>query len=195
MHNAIGLTQRNKNFRFIDWLSNLHAQLETMSKEQNILFLVDCCRRLYGNYEKFSDEANWGDPALVRTGIQLLQDSTTSNADASRVTSLITKLMKVAPDTEDFTSDYTSAALDAVVALIHSLEYCVDGNVDHGVQVACRCRDTAYMFVSQRDQVGYTIDTDEDEARIYNDPLIEQELLAQQQAMAIARQRDSSTGK
>ena len=100
--------------------------------------------------------------------------------------------MKVAPDTEDFTSDYTSAALDAVVALIHSLEYCFDGNVDHGVQVACLCRDTAYMFVSQRDQRGHTINMDEDEARIYNDPLLQQELLAQQAALASAQQRDHS---
>jgi len=187
MHKAIGLTERNKNFPFIAWLSNLRPQLAAMSREQNILFLVDCCQRLSRKYGKFSDEVNWGHPALLQIGIQVLQHSGTLDTDASRITSLITELMKVAPDTEDSTSEYTSAALDAVVALIYSLEYCMDGNVDHGVQVACLCRDTAYMFVSQRDQRGYTFDTEEDEARIYNDPLLQQELLVQERAIAKAK--------
>ncbi|WP_399257200.1 DUF416 family protein [Terriglobus albidus] len=79
----------------------------------------------------------------------------------------------ITPNSEDFDSSYTSAALDAANAVEEALAYCLDGNVSHCLQVACLCRDSIYMFVQQRDDLDYT---DEDERRIYSDSLMSREL-------------------
>ena len=169
----IGKTEFNKSFPFIEWLAKLSALLTTLGKQKTILFLASCCERQFGNYAQFHQETSWGDPQVLCDGIRSLRNY----APAVEVASIRQAIEIVTPNTEDFKSTYTSAALDAATSLLESLDYCVDGDVSHCIQVACLCRDSVYMFVQLRKGYDYS---DVDEAKIYTDPLMERELQAQQ---------------
>lgn len=110
------------------------------------------------------------------SGIRCLWNNVDA-VDTDNIKNIRNAIEAVTPDTEDFSSAYTSAALDAAVGLLESLAYCVDDELSHCVQVACLCRDSIYMFVQQRDDPD---DSNVDELRIYADPLMLSELRAQQ---------------
>jgi len=97
----------------------------------------------------------------------------------------------VTPNTEDFKSVYTSAALDAATSLLESLDYCIDGDVSHCLQVACSCRDSIYMFVQRREGYDYS---DADELNIYADPLMVRELQAQQMDLELIKSLSNDLG-
>jgi uncharacterized protein YjaG (DUF416 family) len=172
----IGKTEFNRNFPFIEWLAKLPDLLISLGMQKTILFLVACCERQFGNYAQFNQETGWGDPQVLCEGLQSLRNCA-SAVEVASIKSIRQAIERVTPSTEDFKSVYTSAALDAATSLLESLDYCVDGNVSHCVQVACLCRDSIYMFVQRREGYDYS---DADEVKIYADPLMVRELQAQQ---------------
>jgi uncharacterized protein len=172
----IGKTEANKNLPFIEWLTELPDLLTPLIRWKRVLFLASCCERLYGNYLQFNEDTDWGDPLVLCQGIRRLWNNVDA-VDTENIKNIRNAIEAVTPDTEDFSSAYTSAALDAATGLLESLAYCVDGELSHCVQVACLCHDSIYMFVQQRDDLDYS---NVDELRIYADPLMLSELRAQQ---------------
>jgi len=171
----IGKTEFNKNFPFIEWLTELPDLLIGLARRKRLLFLAACCERQFGNYAQFHKETGWGDPQVLCDGLQSLWNYT-DNIDITNLKNIRRAIEAVTPDTEEFKSVYTSSALDAAIALLESLDYCVDDDISHCLQVACLCRDSIYMFIQLREDYGYS---DDYEAKIYFDPLMTRELQAQ----------------
>ena len=67
-----------------------------------------------------------------------------------KIQELIMKCDAVIPDTEEFRSPLTSAALDAGAAILETLKYCLDGNVTRVVDVASLARDTVDMYIQEQ---------------------------------------------
>ena len=172
----IGKTEFNKNLPFIEWLVQLPDLLTDFVRWKRILFLVSCCERQFGNYFRFNQETGWGNPKALCDGLKGLWHYS-NDVGIVNLEKLRSAIEAVTPNTEDFTSIYTSAALDAATALLESLDYCLDNEIDHCVQVACLCRDSVYMFVQLHEKYNYS---DADEVRIYAHPLVAKELRAQQ---------------
>jgi uncharacterized protein YjaG (DUF416 family) len=172
----IGKTEFNKNFPFIEWLTELPDLLIGLVRRKRLLFLAACCERQFGNYAQFHQETGWGDPQVLCDGLQSLWNYT-DNIDITNLKNIRRAIEAVTPDTEEFKSGYTSSALNAATALLESLDYCVDDDISHCLQVACLCRDSIYMFIQLREDYDYS---DDDETKIYVDPLMARELQAQQ---------------
>jgi uncharacterized protein YjaG (DUF416 family) len=179
----IGKTEFNKNFPFIEWLAKLSNLLISLGKQKTILFLVACCERQFGNYAQFHQETGWGDPQVLCDGLHSLRNYN-SAIEVASLKSIRQAIETVTPNTEDFTSVYTSAALDAATSVLESLDYCIDGDVSHCLQVACSCHDSIYMFVQRREGYDYS---DADEVKIYADPLMVRELHAQQMDLELIK--------
>lgn len=158
----------------------LKQRLETLSAKQRIAFAASCCERLLPNYYAFAAMEKWGNAALLRKALDevwgLLKGRIPSR---DRVEQLIAECERVIPDTEDFCSASVSAALDAGVCIIETLHCCLDGDAEHAVTVASQARDTVHMYVQARDDVSYS--DPEWEQRIFNDPLMIEELEKQEQ--------------
>jgi uncharacterized protein YjaG (DUF416 family) len=172
----IGKTEANKSLPFIEWLTELPDLLTPLVRWKRVSFLASCCERLYGNYLQFNEDTGWGEPLVLCQGICRLWNNVGA-VDTDNLQNIRNAIEAVTPDTEDFSSAYTSAALDAAAGLLESLAYCVDDELSHCVQVACLCRDSIYMFVQQRGDLDHS---NVDELRIYADPLMLSELRAQQ---------------
>ncbi len=183
MSTPIGKTESNKNLPFIKWLTELPNLLACVDRRKRILFLAACCERQIGNYARFHQETGWGNPLTLCNGLEALWNYS-GPSDNEILRGLSCSIEAVTPNTEDFNSPYTSAALDASISILESFDYCLDDDIDHCVKVACSCRDTVYMYAQLRGGYGYS---DADEVKIYADLLVERELRAQQSDLARIR--------
>ena len=133
---------------FDPWLSELPEILLAYDISRVRLFMASCCERQQANYTAFSTEVNWGDSIVLReagdTLWRLAETPSTPYLNA-----IIRQLQKVTPDTEDFSSDLTSAALDAAVSMQEAMEYLIDSDTAHCVTICSMVRDTIRMYLEQ----------------------------------------------
>jgi uncharacterized protein YjaG (DUF416 family) len=153
----------------------LGKDLSALSKERRVAFCAACCQRMLPNYQKFSKIEGWGRPEVLTTALAEVWrflDGTLFAKD--RVDDLANGCQEAAPDTEEFTSLYTSSALDAASALVETLRCCDDGDPRHGVIVGTAARDSVDMYVQMRDQLDPS--SPALEATILQDPLMQREI-------------------
>jgi hypothetical protein len=91
--------------------------------------------------------------------------------------SLNESCLKNAPDTEDFTHEMTSDALDAFITMIHIMEFMLDGRFDHIAGVSALATDSVDGYLADLEP-GFVM-TKEIEDRIASHPLMLQELQRQ----------------
>jgi len=176
------MTIESTALNFDAWLDFLREKLPSFDLSYNLAFAASCCERSLPNYKAFAKEERWGDPKVLTEGLELVwRLVTTKNlADLhSYVRSLIKALDAVTPDTEgNFKSILTSAALDAASSVGETLDYALDGNIDHIIWVSSLARDTIDLFVHRRDNPDYSDQNFEE--KIANHPLMIAELQKQQ---------------
>jgi uncharacterized protein YjaG (DUF416 family) len=166
----------------------LKQQLNGLSFSQNLAFSAACCERILPNYNAFSRTENWGNPGLLRAAVdevwQILQGKP---VDRVKINQLMKDCEDVIPDTEDFTSEYTSAALDASIAVYEILNACIDEDILHIVEVAKCARETVYMFVDERDNLeSYSAEQILGKS-IFTHPLMLREITQQEQDLQLIR--------
>lgn len=159
--------------------AELSKRLSHLPAARRTAFAASCCERLLPNYVAFTSDEDWGNAPLLREALdEIWLVARGRRAVRSRISTLRVACEAVVPDTEDFSSRYVSAALDAATAILSALECCLDGDPDAAAAPGILARDTIDMFIQLRDglndeQVGF-------EAHIENDVLMMRELSQQQ---------------
>ena len=87
--------------------------------------------------------------------------------------SLNAACLEHAPDTEQFSHELTSHALNAALALSDILEFTRDGNADHIAYVTTLARDSVHLYLSRLETV--VVSSPARDARIAGHPLVQQE--------------------
>lgn len=127
----------------------LSKQLTLLPKHQLISFGLDICERLLPDYVEFHDQFNWGDPEILKKSIQYIKDSVSEAVDEEKVNQLLTGLEEVLPDTEDFTDPLGTYALNAGCAVFELLEYLIDPEIDHLLNISSVITDTLDFKLSE----------------------------------------------
>jgi hypothetical protein len=154
-------------------------QLDGLSKHHRIAFAASCVERLLPNYTAFSRMEQWGDADLLHESLEKIWAYVQGGAlSEMQFDELIEECEKIVPDTEDFSSRYTSAALDAANAVIETLSCCKDGSSHRAAEVASFARDTVDMFIQQREETN-PVDADL-EMNILEHPLMKREIKKQE---------------
>lgn len=114
----------------------LEEELQSLPRECRIAFAASCCERLLPNYQAFSVMEGWGDYALLRGALDEVWSWLAGELPPkSHVRRLARLCEELAPDTEEFTSLFVSAAGDAAAAVSYTLECCLDGDAVHAATV------------------------------------------------------------
>lgn len=162
-------------------VQKLAEQLGELPEIRLAIFGASCCERLLPNYGRFALEVNWGDIVVLRSSLDTIWlaigEDSFDFADATRLSHLISSCESVTPDTEQFSSRYTSAALDAASAVVELLEFCIDRSVEHIRNISTLSFDSVDMFVQDILDIDYA-DTDF-EIKIREHPLMVKELRRQ----------------
>ena len=81
--------------------------------------------------------------------------------------------IRSAPDTEKFSHELTSYALNAALAMSDIVEFTLDGSANHIAYVSTLARDSVYLYLGSLKQS--VVSSPEEESRIGGHPLMQQE--------------------
>lgn len=106
-------------------------RLNLISHRHRIAFAASCCERLLPNYQAFWVMERWGNPRILRKAMDKVwavpKDDNLSDLEVNELQSQCSDVM---PDTEDFTSFFAGLAINAVAAIIHTLIYCLNSDLN-----------------------------------------------------------------
>lgn len=129
----------------------LLSQIKQLSRNVSVDFGLDICKRLLPYYIEFSIRKNWGNVDLLSSAIQLCEQSVGTNVNKQLIDQLLEEIDQVTPNTEDF--DDASYALNAANAIYMLLEYLLDDDQRHIVDISTCMTDTLDSKI-QDDQGG-----------------------------------------
>jgi uncharacterized protein YjaG (DUF416 family) len=120
--------------------------LKEMSSSKQRTFAYLTCERLYPYYVYFSDNFGFGDASVLREAIDYLFSNLFDvDPDKNKTELLVKEVEKNTPDTEDFTTEFVSSALDACTAVTESLEFLMDKKFLRIKDIAAFGMDTVEM--------------------------------------------------
>ena len=106
--------------------SEIKQNLITLSFSKKVNFALKISKDLVPDYIEFENSQKWGDSAILKRGIEILDDFIKTNEyDLGNVGNTITELKEVMPHTDDFGEIDGSLALNASSAIYESLTYLV----------------------------------------------------------------------
>ena len=124
--------------------------IESMPDWKRLAFMAYCCERMLPNYRNFNAETGYGDVLVLRSALDAAWAWIETNQLSGNVASLVSDCERQAPDTSEFSSTYTSAALDAATATATTLEALTTATAKQVIEVASLARDTVDLFVQEK---------------------------------------------
>src|SRR5690349_17866779 len=123
-------------------------ELTLLPVNHRITFAASCCERLLPNYLAFSQMEKWGKPLMLREVL----DSIWSYLEGTNLSEAEIKTKRhicgtIAPDEEDFSSIFTSVALNAVAAVDLTLESILEQDSEQVAVVAELAFDSVFDYV------------------------------------------------
>lgn len=129
--------------------TKLEQELQKLPAWKRVAFIAQTGTRMIPNYERFSAETGFGDASILRRTL----DAVWSWIDFAEASNDLAALQETceqqAPNTEDFSSRYTSAALDAVNVTATALEATAYPDKVRASEAASLARDTVDLFVQE----------------------------------------------
>lgn len=176
----------------------LKDQLSLLVDSHKAVFGASCCERLVPNYERFASDVRWGDSSVLRRSLNVVWSAIEENTpldliDATSTNKLIDLCESVTPDTEDFTSRFTSAALDAATSVVELLQFSVDRSLHHIADISTLSFDSVDMYVQGLLDIDYS--ASDFESRIRAHPLMVKEVTKQMSDLAWLRSHPSVDGE
>src|SRR5262245_34312092 len=115
--------------------NQLRRSLQSLAHWKRVAFMLLCCERMLPNFQVFSNETGFGDTGILRKAANTAWEWVATAKPIQGLTDLRQLCGSQQPDTEDFSSPFTSAALDAASATEAILEAIEDPDGDQAVEV------------------------------------------------------------
>ncbi|GAO41780.1 DUF416 family protein [Flavihumibacter petaseus] len=138
-----------------EYVSALRRQAYALPYIRQLAFAVLICKKLYPEYAKFVEAYQWGDADLLMDAIIVCQSRLDSNGnEPSDIAELIPKIDAIVPDTDDFGGDYLgSYALNASVSVNETLEFILDRDSEHIINIATYYSDTVDFRIHEENEL------------------------------------------
>jgi hypothetical protein len=156
----------------------LREKLVRLTTWKQVAFALLCCERMYPNYLVFVQDSSWGDPNVLRNALDVAWLALGEGQSRQDDQDLVRACEEAAPDTEDFASDHTSAALDAALSTASLVEILEKFDTQKVIEISQQAFDTVYMYVD------CSIATDAGDQAILMHPLVRTELAMQEESLA-----------
>jgi len=144
-----------------------------------VTFMLLCAERMLPQYRLFMRETGWGDDKPLRTSLDAAWKWASTNEVPEDLTHLADTCEQSAPDTEDFDSEFTSAALDAAASITTALDAIREFKTSYVVDVAMLGRDSVDLWLQRRFDTDPSLQLSRD--AVVEDPLMQRELRAQRE--------------
>lgn len=148
---------------------NSSVSIASLSPKKQLAFALLVFERMLPGLTAFSKDTAFDDSCYLQAkdaAWRALQNGGVSEA-------LKQRCIRSAPDTEEFSHELTSYALNAALAISDILEFTVDGCTEHIATVSTLARDSIYLYLSSMESSGAY--SPKMEREIADNPLMEQE--------------------
>lgn len=149
------------------------AFLAALSRKKQLAFALLVFERLLPSLISFSKDTGFDNSYCLQSG-DAVWSAMQNGVDSTLIRSFNETCLKNAPDTEEFSHELTSSALNSVLAISEIMEFELDGSIDHIVNVSTLARDSVYLYLSNLEHS--VVSSSEEDERIAADPLMQQEL-------------------
>src|SRR5262245_20030701 len=104
---------------------SINSKLANLSFKKQLVFAASCCERLLPFYLAFSKVENWGNPALLSDALDKIWEIAKTEQTSNEELAILSRYCQDSiPDSEDFSSPYTTMAQEAGIAIYTTLEFC-----------------------------------------------------------------------
>jgi uncharacterized protein YjaG (DUF416 family) len=111
--------------------------------EYQLKFAISVCKKLYFDYQKFTEVYEWGDANLLMDAIKICQQAIENPIDKNQLEALITEVDLIIPDMDDFGgTELGSYALNASAAVAETIGFIVDHDKIHIYNIGTCYTDT-----------------------------------------------------
>jgi uncharacterized protein YjaG (DUF416 family) len=132
----------------------LDTELYSLSRRKQLAFSLLLFERMMPLLEAFSQRTGFDD-SIYHRGRTAAWDSLREESDtSSRVMEwrhLASQCLKLAPDTEQYTDEFVSYALNAAICLSAVLEFLTDRKTSHLLEIRQSARDSVDAFLENTD--------------------------------------------
>ena len=139
-----------------EFMSILKKQIYSQEEKQQLELAIIICKKLFFNYQKFSEAYNWGNPDLLIDGINLCEKALQRPIDLGVVKTLLSEIDLVIPDMDDFGDYLGSYALNASASVAETLEFLTDHNKEHIYNIATYYTYTIDFQIQEDDELTGT---------------------------------------
>ena len=160
--------------------NDLSKSLHPLNEWKQVAFALAICERLYPNYVAFSEETTWGDTEKIRACLDIAWQCLSDRTLHLRRTEAASACEAAAPDTEDFQSKYTSAALDTALSTANLMRLLSSFDHEKVLEIAETAYETADLFTFSNVETAAIV-TAEDERNSLSHPIVQGELRQQKQ--------------
>jgi uncharacterized protein YjaG (DUF416 family) len=169
--------------KFEIFLNELLNDLASLTTNRQLAFATACCEYHFPEYLVFVEQEGWGDIAILRGTLDVAWKVVRGNR--LETTGLMELCERAIPDSEDFSSDATSTALNAAAMVTHLANFLETQKTEDVWWIASLGRDTADCR-SVEGLPASTLITPEIEAAIETSESMRAELDAQQLFLMLA---------
>ncbi len=145
------------------------VSIADLSPRKQLAFALLVFERMLPTLVAFSKDTGFNEACYLQA-----KDAAWATLQTGSVNlSLKKACLRGAPDTEDYSHDLSSYALNAALAMDDILEFTLDGCADHITSVSTLAGDSLYLYLSSlQDSV---VSSAEEDRRIASHPLMRQE--------------------
>jgi uncharacterized protein YjaG (DUF416 family) len=143
--------------------------LTTLSPKKQLAFALLVFERMLPGLIAFSKDTGFDDSCYLQA-----KDAAWGALQNSAVDQRLNQAcIRSAPDTEKFSHELTSYALNAALAMSDIVEFTLDGRADHIAYVSTLARDSVHLYLSSLEQS--VVSSPEEDKKIAGHPLMQQE--------------------
>ena len=158
---------------------NLVALLTTLPQKKQLAFALLIFERLLPRMTVFCEDAGVDYSCCLGAQDAAWSALKTNSKRSALYRSSNQACLKNAPDTEDFTHDRTSDALNAFLTASEIMQFALDGSFDHVAFVSTLAKDSVYLYLASLEPALVT--TRQEVDRISSHPFMQQELRRQEE--------------
>jgi hypothetical protein len=141
----------------------------TLSRKKQLAFALLVFERMLPSLVAFSKDTGFDGSCYL----QAKDAAWALLRNGPMVRSLSEVCLRGAPDTENYSHELTSYALNAALAMNDIMEFTQDGCADHITRVSTLARDSVYLYLSSLE--NSVVSSPEENSRIAADPLMQKE--------------------
>lgn len=133
--------------RYKEFVRRFKVQCQLLSREKQLAFAIDVCKKLFFDYQNFSENNQWGHPDLILDAINIADRSRLEHIDITTIKALLLKIDQIIPDTDDFGD--ASYAVNSGAAVYETLEFIIDSDATHIFNIGTYLTDTVDFKIQE----------------------------------------------